>query len=142
MSYQGFCAKYGQDKVVSIAGVFPMAVTHVVAFMQNLSDIQTVVPVLITALGTLVGWRKAVQEHDIQDEILRTQGVKRKEGAAIVKKAQAKAYAIPVSLALAFNTLAWPAILESDFIKNLETDHVIKQIAPTKEQPALVLVQS
>ncbi len=111
MKYQGFCGKYGEANIgataVAFSGVVNPIITKSLAadfliasngVVQNMFDLGESL-----AVGGIAGFMGFALGTAFHDYISKNVNLKPSTGSKIVRAAQIFAYAVPVSLAVAYN---------------------------------------
>lgn len=111
MKYQGFCGKYGEGNVGAMAMVFSGAVNPIITkslsadflvasngVVQNIFDLTE-----SCAVGGIAGFMGFALGTALHDYISKNVNLKPSTGSKIVRTVQMFAYAIPVSLGVAYN---------------------------------------
>lgn len=131
--YGGFCYKYGAGKMFTLGLLSPIIINAVIQMANNRSIGASVLTgALAGFLGFLAG--DITRGYINTSRILSKRGVGLTRGGKIVRAFQAAAYAVPVTLALTFNTV-WDFDKKTEEPGNPENVSVPIEIVIDQENP-------
>lgn len=106
--YPGFCDKYGEGEMWVLGFTTPLAINTAIQFSKSAQIENIAITGCIAAFAGMTGALWGNLSHFPSHVILTKKGMGITKGAKITKQIQAATYAVPVTLALMFNSFLYP----------------------------------